>query len=84
MKKDLKIKEWFYEKIDDISKTYQCFIDFKRDENGMRLVDDGCVTVYAEVLAESDKAIKATLETGSVVGSRKGWTTWIPKAVIEG
>lgn len=80
---ELKVKKWFYEKTDDIAKTYNTFIDYERGYDDMINVVDGFVTLYArEVLGESDKAIKVCLESGAVVGSCKGWTTWIPKSVL--
>lgn len=79
----LKIKEWFYENTQDTAARYNTFIDTDRDENGYTKVDDGFVTVRVlEVLSESEKAIQVLLDTGSVVGSVKGWRTWIPKSVI--
>lgn len=80
---NLKIKEWFYDKTQDVARNYNCYIDFERDENRYRKVEDGYVTVYArEIIAETEKAIQVVLETGDVVGSYKGWKTWIPKSVI--
>lgn len=35
-----------------------------------------------EVLKETEKAVQVVLSTGNVVGSIKGWRTWIPKSVI--
>ena len=79
----LKIKEWFYEKTQDTAARYNCFVDTDRDENGCTKVEDGFVTVHVlEILAESEKAIQVLLDTGSIVGSVKGWRTWIPKSVI--
>lgn len=80
---DMKIKEWFYDKTADVAKSYNTFIDFERNEDGMRKVENGYMTVVVEeVLAESDKAIQVRLASGAVVGSYKGWKTWIPKSVI--
>ena len=81
---ELRIKEWFYNKTEETSGRYNTFIDFVRNEDGMQKVEDGFVTVIVEEkLAESDKAIQVRLATGSVVGSAKGWTTWVPKSVIK-
>ena len=80
---DMKIKEWFFDKTDAIAKSYNTFIDFARNEDGMRKVENGYMTVVVEeVFAESDKAIQVRLASGAVVGSYKGWKTWIPKSVI--
>ena len=35
-----------------------------------------------EVLKETEKAVHVVLSTGDVVGSIKGWKTWITKSVI--
>lgn len=79
----LKIKEWFYEKTQNVAQRYNTFIDTERDENGCTKVEDGFVTVHVlEILTESEKAIQVILDTGSVVGSVKGWKTWIPKSVV--
>ena len=75
MRKSIKIKEWFYDKQQATAGRYNCYID-KRDS------EEGYVEVSAEQLKESEKAIQVRLETGSVVGSFKGWTCWIPKSVI--
>ena len=79
----LRIKEWFYEKTQNVAQRYNTFIDTERDENGCTKVEDGFVTVHVlEILTESEKAIQVILDTGSVVGSVKGWKTWIPKSVV--
>lgn len=81
--KAIKVKTWFYEKMCEAARMYNTFIDVERDAEGIRIVRDDCVTVYAdEFIAESEKAIKVTLRSGAVVGSYKGWTTWIPKSVV--
>lgn len=85
-RKAMKIKEWFYRKTCAVAKTYNYFIDVtdnSRDETGTITADEnGFVEVIATITAESEKAIKARLETGAVVGYCKGWETWIPKSVI--
>lgn len=73
------IKEWFYDKTEQISVSYNCFID-KYD---VEETDNGLVKVLVEeVLNESEKAVQVRLATGSVLGSYNGWKTWIPKSVI--
>lgn len=80
---ELKIKEWFYDKIEDASRCYNTFIDFRRDENGCRKIEDGYITVIVEQqYRETEKAIQVRLQSGECVGSCKGWNTWIPKSVI--
>lgn len=80
----IKIKEWFFNKTSDNANRYNTFVDFERNESGMRKIENGYVTVFTrEVISETEKAIKVNLESGAVVGSCKGWTTWIPKSVIS-
>ena len=79
------IKEWFYEKEEEKAMWYNTFIDTpERNEDGtVKVVDGYVLTVVEEILQESEKAIKVRFSTGSVVGSYKGWTTWIPKSVVR-
>jgi len=79
----LTVKEWFAEKIQREASRYDMWIDFEY-KNGQSNMENGLVTIKVfEKLAETEKAIKVKLETGYVVGSVKGWTTWIPKSVIK-
>lgn len=79
----LTVKEWIIDKAQDTASYYNLHIDFVRDENGYRKVENGYITVIVEEqLAESEKAIKVRLHTGDVVGSGKGWSLWIPKSQI--
>lgn len=82
MRRDLRVKAWFIDKQESISRGYNTYIDAKRDEDGMIIEEDGYVTVFGEVLKESEKAIQVELMTGEVVGSYKGWKCWVPKSVI--
>lgn len=80
---EMKIKDWFYKKTSDVAKSYNTFIDFARNEDGMCKVEDGYITVVVEeVISESEKAIQVRLASGESVGSYKGWKTWVPKSVI--
>lgn len=74
--KEMLIKEWFFNKQEDIARTYNCFIDKKDDTDGYVKV------LVEEQIKESEKAVQVKLATGSIVGSYKGWTCWIPKSVI--
>lgn len=77
----LTVREWIIDKAQREARAYNMFIDFERNENGMRNVVDGCIKAYAEeVLAETEKALKVRLQTGDVVGNTNGWTMWIPKS----
>ena len=79
------VKEWFINKAQDTARRYNTYIDvYSRDENGTVEAKDGYLTVQVlEVLKETEKAIQAVLSTGEIVGSVKGWKTWIPKSVIK-
>lgn len=80
----LSIKEWFYNKTESTSSSYNTFIDFERNEDGTAKIEDGYMTVFVqETISESEKAIQVVLSTGAVVGSGKGWKVWIPKSVIR-
>ena len=83
-----KIKKWFLDNIQETATRYNIFIDVEdesRTENGIEADAEGYVTVIAEnnVLAETEKAIKLCLCSGNVIGSYKGWKTWIPKSLIK-
>lgn len=79
--KEIKVKEWFVNKAQNEATRYNIFFDHERNEDGTIKVENGFVTVFGEIVAETEKAIKVELMTGSVVGSGKGWQTWIPKSV---
>lgn len=83
---DLKVKEWFIDKMEIIAREYNCFIDVtdnSRVDGAITADENGCVEVIVEEkLNESEKAILVRLATGSIVGSVKGWKCWIPKSVI--
>jgi len=81
----IKIKEWFYDKTQAIARGYNVYIDVEsRGEFGeVKADENGYITVLVdEVIAESEKAVQVKLASGGVVGSYKGWKTWIPKSVI--
>lgn len=79
----LKIKEWFFNKLDNVARGYNVYIDADF-ENGSIVVEDGCV--YAQIderIEESEKAIKVHFTSDAGYGgSGKGWTTWVPKSVL--
>lgn len=86
MREVIKIKEWFYDKTQAAARAYNVFLDVtaeSRNEIGSITADEnGYLNCVAEVLDESEKAYKVHLESGAVVGSVKGWTTWVPKTVM--
>lgn len=86
LNKIIKVKAWVIDQAHQTARRYNCYIDYaKRNEDGTRKEEDGYIWVYGEeVIAETEKAIQIRLGTGRVVGSYKGWATWIPKSQIGG
>lgn len=72
---------------EETANRYNTFIDVEEDSrvDGVITVDENGYIglVVREVLRETEKAVQVVFETGSVVGSGKGWKTWIPKSVIK-
>ena len=81
----VKVRDWFIDKTQITAKKYNTFIDvYSRNEDDVIISEDGYYTVkIMEVLSESEKAIQVVLGTGDIVGSYKGWKTWLPKSVIK-
>lgn len=87
--KEIKIKDWFFNKMQDEAKRYNYWIDVKYNEEmkdgDANLInnEDGYVTAYVqEEIKETEKAVNVVLSTGFIDGSTKGWKTWMPKSVI--
>lgn len=81
----LRVKEWFEEKEQQKAKGYNIWFNVTyKKVNGIEMIDntDGYITLDVTILAESEKAVKVHIESGHIVGSYKGWTTWIPKSCI--
>lgn len=85
MRTEIKVKRWVIDKAQDTARRYNTYIDFtRRDETlGCPIEEDGYVYVCGEIISETEKAVQAQLETGSVIGSIKGWKVWIPKSQIS-
>ena len=81
----VKVRDWFIDKTQITAKKYNTFIDvYSRNEDDVIISEDGYYMVkIMEVLSESEKAIQVVLGTGDIVGSYKGWKTWLPKSVIK-
>lgn len=81
----VKMKEWFYDKIQEKASSYNIYLDHLDDDEGHRAkVEEGYVAIMIEeFLGESEKATHLKLASGLIVGSSKGWDTWIPKSVIS-
>lgn len=73
----MRVKEWFVNKIKAMARAYNTFLDFTYEK-------DGWVRLSIEdVLEETEKAIKVKINSGLADGNQNGWTTWIPKSVID-
>ena len=72
------VKEWFFDKICEAVGKYHWF-PVATYKDGMR--DDTKLRVE-EVLAETEKAYKVTIDCETSNNSVKTYTTWIPKSVI--
>lgn len=85
--KKVRVKEWLFDKMHADAKRYNIYMDYAKrkddDSIGIPVDEDGYVTIFArEVLAESEKAYKFTFESGRLIGSCNGWTTWVPKSAV--
>lgn len=81
--KAIRVRAWFIEIEQSKAVSYRTDITVERAEDGTPKEDaDGCCTVYATVLGESEKAVHVKLATGQVLENYKGWLCWIPKSVI--
>lgn len=78
----MKIKKWFLNKVQAEARRYNTWIDVAYTEDNMMDEEDDCYFANVEeTLAETEKAVKVRFSTGMIVGSMKGWTTWVPKSV---
>lgn len=78
----IKVKEWFFDKVNDACKNYNCILSGEYEEvNGITMMDHTKLRVD-EVLFETEKAYKVIVEAETFRGHYKGWTTWVPKSVI--
>lgn len=83
--KEMKIKTWFIDKEEDKARRYNIYLDYSRrdEELGQPIEEDGCYYMaIEEVLNETEKAVQVVIASGEVLGSYKGWKTWIPKSQI--
>lgn len=75
----VKVKEWFFDKINDEMSRYGIMLigEYAKDGN----LDHTLLRVE-EVLAETEKAYKVSLDAETRSGYSKSWTAWVPKSVI--
>lgn len=79
----IKVKEWFRDELHDKMMGYRCLPDCEYIEDPViGSVADGTSLRIAELVAETEKAVKVVVEAETFGGHYKGWTTWIPKSVI--
>lgn len=73
----MKVKEWFVNKIRQVASKYNIYLDFNYEK-------DGWVNLsIADILEETEKAIKVEINSSIADGSFNNWKTWIPKSVID-
>lgn len=73
------VKEWFFNKMDEESKRYGLLL-LGEYKDGML---DHTKLRVEQILGETEKAFKVMLDAETYRGNWKGFTTWIPKSVIE-
>lgn len=73
----MKVKEWFINKVRAMAREYNTYLDFSYEKDGWVKLS------IADVLEETEKAIKVKINSGLADGNQNGWTTWIPKLVID-
>lgn len=73
----MKVKEWFINKVRTAASKYNIYLDFTYEKDGWVKLS------IADVLEETEKAIKVEINSSISVGSFSNWTTWIPKSVID-
>ncbi len=73
----IEIKEWLYNKTKAEAKLHHLWVDKESAET------EGYIGCLANIIAETEKAIKVNLHTGFITGtSVKGWNCWLPKSQI--
>lgn len=73
------VKEWFFNKVNMESKRYGLLLIGEYKDGVL-----DCTKLRVEqILAETEKAFKVMLDAETFRGNWKGFTTWIPKSVIE-
>lgn len=78
----IEMKRWIYDKISEDAKRYNTFIDVEHVNGYYADTEKDTVKAIGEILKETEKAIQVKFSTGSVVGSYKGWTAWLPKSQL--
>lgn len=74
------VKEWLFDKINDAARDYRMLLVGEIDAEGNL---DHTKLRVDEVLAETEKAYKVTLDAETANGNARTWTAWIPKSAIE-
>lgn len=77
------VKEWFRDELKEKMMGYHCLpeSEYIEDPKFGSIADDTKLRI-AELVAETEKAVKVVVEAETFGGHYKGWTTWIPKSVI--
>lgn len=74
------VKEWIFDKINDAARNYNIML-IGEYKDGM--LDHTKIRVE-EVLAETEKAYKVSVDAETLGGNWKPWTCWIPKSAVIG
>lgn len=75
-----KMKEWFYNKMNADAKSYYMRVNCDQNEDYSNVIEDNCVFVTGNIIAETEKAYKVEFCTSS--DNNKDWTAWVPKSVV--
>lgn len=72
------VSEWLFDKINEEAHRYRIYlvgeyVDGCLDHSKLRI---------EEVLAETEKAYKVSIDAETIGGNYKPWTAWIPKSAI--
>ena len=72
------VPEWLFDKINDSAKNYHVMLVGEYNDG---MLDHTKLRVN-EVLAETDKAYKVSLDAETFSGNFKEWSAWLPKSVL--
>lgn len=83
MRKALKIKRWFYDKLNQEAGKFGRYVEHTEYIDPLSNKEPDALTVVGEYHSETEKAIKMTLESEDIIrDSLTEWSCWIPKSVI--
>ena len=77
-KTTIKVAEWLFDKIYEAAKNYHIWLVGTYKDGQL----DHTVLRVEEVLAETEKAYKVSIDAETESGVVKTWTAWIPKSAV--